>query len=283
LKPLQKKNYNTMKIKFILHLLALLMTIGISNGQNREKRNVSGFTMITFRLPGTLIIRQGKERSVEIEAPPGVLPKIDTRVTMGRLMIEPAVVDTKHFHEDFDYIKVYVTTIQLEDLHMYGSGKAIAEGNLDIEKINITLAGAGMASMEMKADSVLTNITGSGHLTLSGKIFYSHNNISGSGKTDIDAKIDGILHADISGSGEMNAKGSSDKVELVMAGSGKFNGLDFQTKVANISIAGSGHAEVSVSKSLETEIHGHGSISYKGNPEKVSSHGSSKATVTKVD
>ena len=268
-----------MRISLITVLV--LITFLAPAQSNRDKRTVSAFDMITFRLPGTLYLKQGNTRSVEIEAPPGVLGKIETRVSAGRLIIEPRVNDPKHYHEDFDYIKVYVTTIQLESLHVTGSGKVICEGKLDLEKIDLAVSGAGVATMEMKSDSVLTNITGSGHLILKGEIFYCHNNINGSGKTDLDVSVDNKLHADISGSGELNVNGKASKMELILAGSGKFNGFGFPVSEANISIAGSGHADVSVSKTLNTEIHGSGAVNYKGNPE-VTRKGSSKATVTKV-
>lgn len=248
---------------------------------NREKRTVSAFDMVTFRLPGTLYLRQGSSRSVEIEAPPGVLGKIETRVSAGRLFIEPRVNDPKHYHEDFDYIKVYVTTIQLESLHLTGSGKVFCEGKLDLEKIDLAVSGAGVATMVMKADSVLTNITGSGHLILEGEVFYCHNNINGSGKTDLKVSVDNTLHADISGSGELNLNGKASKMELILAGSGRLNGFEFEVSEANINIAGSGHADIKVSKTLKTEIHGSGAVNYKGNPQ-VTSKGSSKAIVTKV-
>lgn len=264
-------------------LLLVCLAAAPSWSQNHEKRNVPGFVMISFRLPGTLILRQGQERSVEIEAPPGVIPKIDTRVTAGRLIIEPKVLDRKTFHQDFDYVKIYVTTLQLEDLHINGSGKAIGEGKFDLEKITLNLAGAGTATLDMVADSVLTNITGSGQLQLSGKIFFSHNNISGSGKTIMDASIEGHIQTHLSGSGEMNIKGSADLLELMLAGSGKFNGPDFSVNKANIILTGGGQATLTVNQSLETEVRGNGSITYKGTPAKVTHKGNPKARITKVD
>lgn len=246
-------------------------------GQNRERRNVPGFVMITFRLPGTLVLKQGTERSVEVEAPPGVMSKIVTRVSAGRLIIEPEKIDSRTFHQDFDYVKIHVTTIQLEDLHMNGSGKAICEGVFDLEKITFNLSGSGSATMEMTADSVLTTITGSGHLDLKGKVFYSHNNISGSGRTNLDVSVENKLHADISGSGELDIKGSGNKLDLIVAGSGKCQAFDFPVNDATISITGGAQVDVNVNKSLETEIHGKGVVRYKGNPEKVGGHGSRQA------
>ena len=46
---------------------AFLMATTLLMAQNRETRNVATFTRISFRVPGTLYLKQGSPQKVEIE------------------------------------------------------------------------------------------------------------------------------------------------------------------------------------------------------------------------
>jgi hypothetical protein len=86
----------------------------------------------------------------------------------------------------------------------------------------------------------------------------------------------------MSGSGKINASGSSDKTSISISGSGTLRGADFSTKVCKVKIAGSGDVEIKVKDELETSISGSGSVSYRGDPGKLNSHSSGSGKVRKM-
>jgi len=75
--------------------------------------------------------------------------------------------------------------------------------------------------------------------------------------------------AKISGSGSITAAGNAKDVVVSISGSGNFNGIDFDTRNATVSIGGSGKASIGVLDNLIATLFGEGSggqITYHGNP-----------------
>lgn len=57
-------------------------------------------------------------------------------------------------------------------------------------------------------------------------------------------------------------------MEAKVAGSGDFHGFDLEANHTEVSVAGSGDAEVVSKQSLKARVAGSGDIQYKGNPTK---------------
>ncbi|TPE44493.1 head GIN domain-containing protein [Pontibacter mangrovi] len=115
------------------------------------------------------------------------------------------------------------------------------------------------------------NINGSGAITLE-DVFRSRrfkSSVSGSGKVLLRLATEN-LQVRISGSGTIRAAGVADAQEVSVSGSGKYNALDLNCREAEVSISGSGSAEVDPEELLEAEISGSGKVYYTGNPEVVS-------------
>jgi hypothetical protein len=105
--------------------------------------------------------------------------------------------------------------------------------------------------------------------------------VSGSGN------IEGAVHApevrtSVTGSGNIEVSGETRDLEVNIAGSGNFIGKSLLAENANISIAGSGDADVHASVRLEGKIMGSGDINYVGNPE-VSSKVMGSGEIRKKD
>lgn len=99
--------------------------------------------------------------------------------------------------------------------------------------------------------------------------------ISGSGKVDL-AVVANEVRASISGSGNMWLEGSTINQELTISGSGNIYSFGLDSETADVSISGSGEAEVRVEEFMKARISGSGSVYYKGYPEidgKVSGSG----------
>ena len=84
----------------------------------------------------------------------------------------------------------------------------------------------------------------------------------------------------ISGSGSVELSGSADRTKISIAGSGDMNGKRFKTGDANVTIAGSGNANLGADKSISANIVGSGNVNYTGNAT-VSSHTIGSGRVSK--
>ncbi len=107
-----------------------------------------------------------------------------------------------------------------------------------------------------------------------------HTSGAGDIKMDVDAPK---LIAEISGSGSINLKGQTKNVELGLSGAGHAHCYDLLAENTKINISGAGSAEVYASVSLDAEVSGAGSVSYKGNATNVTQHVSGVGNVSKVN
>jgi len=89
--------------------------------------------------------------------------------------------------------------------------------------------------------------------------------ISGSGNVDV-AVLANTVRANISGSGKMWIEGSTITEVLTISGSGDIYSYNLLSETSDISISGSGNAEVNVADFLKARISGSGSIYYMGYP-----------------
>ena len=114
------------------------------------------------------------------------------------------------------------------------------------------------------------NITGSGDVETKDVIRATDFDASITGSGDLDLKIEATsLQTKITGSGDVDVSGTTDKLYLRISGSGNFEGYKLNSENTEISIAGSGNAEVVANRELDVKISGSGDVSYKGRPDKL--------------
>lgn len=129
---------------------------------------------------------------------------------------------------DNDDLRIYITIPDITLLRISGSGDIISENTLVTDDIELTISGSGTIDAALDSD-------------------------------DINAKI--------SGSGDMILEGRADVLTFTISGSGDLHAFNLQLRAANITISGSGDADVRVSDELDVRISGSGDVSYKGNPQ----------------
>ncbi|WP_282136046.1 head GIN domain-containing protein [Seonamhaeicola maritimus] len=128
-------------------------------------------------------------------------------------------------------IKVTIPFKDIDNVSLAGSGDLISKAQITANKLDVSLAGSGDVVLDIKSN---------------------------------------FVKAAIAGSGDMKLKGSTDKLVAKIAGSGDFHGFDLQANNTEVSIAGSGDAEVVSNENLKARVAGSGDIKYKGNPKKDS-------------
>jgi hypothetical protein len=274
-----------MKKQLSLFALVWLMCASFSFAQNRETRNVNTFTKISFRVPGKLYLRQGATQKVEIEGKKDVLQKVETKVEGGKLVVgkESSWSDWNWGGNDDDEVKVYITVKDIEALSVGGSGDLIGETKINSADLDLNVSGSGSMKVEVDASGDLeADVSGSGAIDLNGKCKSFSSDVSGSGKVTMSISVSEKADFGVSGSGKIMASGSAQKVNAAISGSGKVLASDLVTNSCEVRISGSGDVEINVKNELDANISGSGTVSYKGNPGKVSSHSSGSGRVSKM-
>ncbi len=177
------------------------------------------------------ILVAGIEGKITIEGEENLLKYIVTEVKDNKLIVKTE----KHINLRPSLNKTIKITIPFKDIDnvsLAGSGDLTNTGPITATDLKVSLAGSGDMVLTIETTSVKGSIAGSGDLTL---------------------------------------KGNTNNLEANVAGSGDFHGFNLQANNTDVSIAGSGNAEVVSKESLKARIAGSGDIEYKGNPKKEDS------------
>jgi hypothetical protein len=243
-----------MKKLFYLPLIILALALSAcsvvrgSGDVITETRQVSGFDKVLLAGSGEVILTQGDEESLKVEAEDNLMPYLDTEVRNGTLVLGP--------QEDFltvslwptRPIKYYVTVIDIEAVTLAGSG-SISTDKVDVSRLDVNLYGSGDIKLdEVLADKVDVSLTGSGSIQI-GTL------------TAIE------VSTTISGSGKCEIEGEATQQQLRITGSGDYDAPDLESQTADITVSGSGNSTVWVTESLEVRITGSGNVRYFGSPD----------------
>jgi hypothetical protein len=92
--------------------------------------------------------------------------------------------------------------------------------------------------------------------------------VSGSAEVDATGVDAGDFSVDISGSGDVAAAGTLDRLlSLSISGSGAFDGESLTAPQGTVDISGSGNAVVNVTETLDVSVSGSGNVEYIGSPD----------------
>lgn len=186
------------------------------------------------------ILVSGKEGTIKIEGEENLLEYIVTEVKDNVLKVK--VKKGKNLKSSKNKtIKITIPFKDISKVALAGSGDLWNEDIVNAANLNVALAGSGDVELNVKASSIEGAIAGSGDLTI---------------------------------------KGSTNNLEAKVAGSGDFHGFDLQSNTTEVSITGSGDAEVVSNQFLKARVAGSGDIVYKGNPEKKDTKVSGSGSIT---
>lgn len=197
---------------------------------------VSDFNKISLSGMGNLIIQQGDEESLTIEAEDNIIGEIIAEVKDNTLDIR--YKRTGLFSWLINPTRDVDFNIKVKDIggiNISGSGTVTAD-KIKTDSLNITISGSGKVDLGIQAKTLKSNVSGSGSFNLSGQV---------------------------------------DSQELSISGSGKYRAKDLKSKKAVIGISGSGKAEINT-QALDVTISGSGDVFYLGDPkitQKISGSG----------
>ena len=202
----------------------------------KEIPTLAYFNKLHFKDFGTLILTQGDQTSLTIEADEELLPELEAEVRNNTL----------HLGIEDDWISRIGKAVSA----IFTSAKYDVVYTLtcqDLEKISIS----GKCNLEcaaLTADSLSLLVSGLGFMQ------FSH----------LDCNS---LETKISGRGELTAAGRADHRNIRISGSGEINTPNLACQSMEIAISGQGNATVRANESLNIAISGLGQVNYYGHPK----------------
>jgi hypothetical protein len=210
-----------------------------SGNVTSETRAVSGFSAVALSGTGDLIITQGNQEGLTIEAEDNILPYIETEVRGSTLYIgyknNVGVSPTRP-------VKFALQVKDLNSASISGSG-SIATNQFKTDHLDVAISGSGNADLQnLELNRLKVSLSGSGNIDAAGKTSSQEIFISGSGKYrggdlhssqasvtvsgsgNLTVWADESLDAHISGSGTVSYYGQP-RISQSISGSGKFNSL----------------------------------------------------------
>lgn len=201
------------------------MTTG-SGTSATETRIATGFQAISLRGAIKLVVRQGANEGVTVQADDNLLPLVQTLVE-GSGDARTLRVQFKPGESVRSKTPVVVT--------------------VDVIKLSaVASSGSGDISVEaLKTPALTLSISGSSDAKLRG----------------LDTEQ---LSINVAGSGDVQARGRANRLNISIAGSGDVRTRELAAAEVSISIAGSGDASVMAQKTLSVSIAGSGDVEYDG-------------------
>lgn len=187
-----------------------------------QTKSAGGVNQVSLDGMGTLIIQQGNNESLTVEAEDNIAPHIQSNINGNKLEIK---YDSNTPTPTKD-VKFYLTVKDVNSVTISGAGKVETSG-LKTNSLTLSINGAGNGNMAgLDLNKLTINISGAGKLIMAGKATEQTITISGAGEysardlqsTTTTLTINGagkgtvnvsnILNAIINGGGEINYIGN---------------------------------------------------------------------------
>lgn len=200
--------------------------------------DVSDFSKISTILPGSLIITQGTEESLELSAQANLFPYIEIFVDdEGLLRIETE--DDVNL-EPTRPISIQLTVRSINELIFAGDG-LVQIDTLATTQMAVTLAGSGDIEINQLTTVLLdVSLAGSGDMLLTGTVEEQNIMLAGSGDIEARELSSNKAEIEIAGSGSATVN-VSDELTALIVGSGSVRYLGNPT--VDTTIVGSGSVE----------------------------------------
>jgi hypothetical protein len=193
-------------------------TIGLVRGSGNvesEEREISGIDEVDFLGMGDLIITQGEEESLVVEADDNVLPLIETDVSGDRLIIG---YKTGYNFIPTSNVKFYLTVIDLDSISLKGAGNIDCD-NLETGELEFEISGAGDIDFTLDADELTVTSSGAGDMNFSGEVQRQDVVISGVGRYNSKELISEECKVTLSGAGSVTVN-VTEELDIKVSGVG---------------------------------------------------------------
>ena len=232
--------------------IILIITVLISSFSFAQKEkgngNMTSITRTTADYEAILCsgfmdfeLVKGTEGSIIIEGEANLLEYIITEVKDNKLIVKTKDRVNLKPSPNKD-IKITIPFQDIDEVSLSGSGDLWSKHIIISTDLEVSLSGSGDVTLILKADT---------------------------------------LKCDLTGSGDIKLKGSTNNLEATLTGSGDINASSLTSNYTDVSVTGSGDADVVSNISLKARVTGSGNIEYSGNPEKEDTKVSGSGSISK--
>jgi hypothetical protein len=240
-KKLKHKSMKTLKSLTIIIILALTSCVqgqvwkSVSGHGNvvTKERNVDSFTGIKVSSGIDVLLKQGDDETVSVEADENLHEYILTEVRNGVLNVYSEVNI-----RNADRKRVHVTIKDVKSIRTTSAGDIIGEGTINSNRLELSASSAGNIKLDIKANEVSVDISSSGDISLTGETDNLKADLSSAGdlnayelKTkeadlsvssagDADVNVSEKLYARASSAGDINYKGDPRNVDAHSSSAG---------------------------------------------------------------
>jgi len=203
---------------------------GVSGSGNvqTETRDTGAFQAITVEYPADVIIQQGGQESLQIQADDNLLRQLSTEVSEGRLTVKNREAEWKNRVNPSTMVKI---TIAVKDLAEIDFGPPV--GTLEMN--------------DFQAGTLKLVLSGGGQIKVNG------------------LQVD-LLEGVLSGAGDIQVSGTADELNLLHSGMGSLDLSGLPARKAVVELSGAGDVIVHVESELKATVSGAGSVKYFGTP-----------------
>ena len=212
---------------------------------------------------------QGKKSGVRIVGAKSLVDNLVVEQKGETLVLTNKGNGLSFFTSSSDELTVYVTSPDLTDVTMKGSGDLDIEGNVDTDNLNVTLVGSGDADIhKIVCDNVKFDMRGSGDADIR-SIDCSNVTFEVRGSGDLDAGSIDCKRAvcSVYGSGDVKLGNvGADNVAMLVQGSGDMSAVLRGVAQTSAKVLGSGDISVTFNNcnAADCEVRGSGDIVLRG-------------------
>lgn len=247
------KQMNKRQILFLIPVTLLLSSCALAALQGSgnvitESREVNNIEHVEVCCGMKLVLTQGEQEKLTIEAEDNVLPEIDTVVNEDRLVVR--------FHSNVRLLSLHlhrpvIVRLQMKTIH----GVSISGGgSLETEHIN--------------TDHIMMDFNGGSHAMI-GDLQAANTELvtSGGGSVMIDSLTADTLHVNANGGGHVTIHaGNVVEQQVTASGGSHYDALDVRCESARIDVGGGSNANVWVTETLNVRASGGSHVEYRGDP-----------------
>lgn len=234
--------------QLLIVMLSVLMIYGCKSGSDYVVKGngkivsfevpVNNYSRIDLSGSCELVYEQKMNKSpyLKVEIDENLRDMLDIRTHNGKLSV------SLKGNVSYAKFKVYTNSNELDRMNISGSGKIRLKNNINSPNLKVSISGTGnLKADKLKCTNLSLSMSGAGSAALNGEVYNSEIHISGSGEVDAYklksqntmVKVSGagnakvyvteLFDAKVSGSGNINYKGSPKKKNVKVLGSGKIN------------------------------------------------------------
>ncbi|WP_426060330.1 head GIN domain-containing protein [Hymenobacter sp. B1770] len=223
---------------------AVSLTSCMAQDKVKQPRQLSGFEVVSSSGGIDVVLRQGSNTSVVVEASPEAQKHLVAKVEGKTLRIGwESNYSWRNLLTSGRKANVYITLPRLTGLSVSGGADAKGESTFSADDFRIDASGGSDVKLSISAKTLSVQASGGSDVSLSGR---------------------------------------AERQKADVSGGSDYNGFDLQSTTATVSASGGSDVKVSVNGEISSDASGGSDVRYKGSARIASSNSSGGGSVRRV-